>query len=121
MTSKRRAVLFVTFVITVALGSSLAFAQAPPATAAPAPTAALKPAALGLAVYPGKGQDATQQGKDEGECYGWARQQTGIDPTVARDSRPRGGRPEGRGGQGRGPRGREGRRRRCGRRRRPSA
>ena len=82
MTSKRRAALFVTFVITVALGSSLAFAQAPPATAAPAPTAALKPAALGLAVYPGKGQDATQQGKDEGECYGWARQQTGIDPTA---------------------------------------
>jgi hypothetical protein len=34
-------------------------------------------------VYPGSGQDAGQQGKDEGECYTWARQQTGIDPTAA--------------------------------------
>ena len=33
--------------------------------------------------YPGTGQDATKQGKDEGECYTWARQQTGIDPTAA--------------------------------------
>ena len=47
----------------------------------PGPTP--KPAALGLVVYPGSGQDAAQQGKDEGECYAWARQQTGIDPTVA--------------------------------------
>jgi hypothetical protein len=42
-----------------------------------------KPGTLGLFVYPAKGQDATKQGADEGECYGWARQQTGIDPTVA--------------------------------------
>ena len=34
-------------------------------------------------MYPGSGQDAAKQGKDEGECYTWARQQTGIDPTVA--------------------------------------
>ena len=47
-----------------------------------------KPATLGLAVYPGSGQDATQQGKDEGECYTWARQQTGIDPTVAATPAP---------------------------------
>ena len=50
---------------------------APPAAAPP------KPASLGLAVYPGSGQDATQQSKDEGECYSWAQQQTGIDPTAA--------------------------------------
>ena len=39
-------------------------------------------------MYPGSGQDATQQGKDEGECYTWARQQTGIDPTVAATPAP---------------------------------
>jgi hypothetical protein len=69
-----------TFVVTLGLGSSRAFAQDAAAAAA------LKPAALGLAVYPGKGQDAAQQGKDEGECYTWARQQTGIDPTVATEA-----------------------------------
>jgi hypothetical protein len=35
---------------------------------------------LGLAPYPSKGQSAEQQNKDEGECYAWAKQQTGIDP-----------------------------------------
>lgn len=35
---------------------------------------------LGVVVYPSKGQSSTQQGKDEGECFGWAKQQTGIDP-----------------------------------------
>jgi hypothetical protein len=34
-------------------------------------------------VYPGTGQDAGRQAKDENECYAWARQQTGIDPTAA--------------------------------------
>jgi hypothetical protein len=67
----------------LALGASLATAQAPEQTAAPQAGDAMKPAALGLAVYPGSGQDATQQGKDEGECYAWARQNTGIDPTAA--------------------------------------
>jgi hypothetical protein len=31
-------------------------------------------------VYPAKGQGAQQQSRDDGECYGWARQNTGIDP-----------------------------------------
>jgi hypothetical protein len=35
---------------------------------------------LGLAPYPSKGQSADQQNKDEGECFAWAKQQTGIDP-----------------------------------------
>ena len=57
---------------------------APAAQAAPAPPpAAPKPASLGLIVYPGSGQDAAKQGADENECYSWARQQTGIDPTAA--------------------------------------
>jgi hypothetical protein len=31
-------------------------------------------------VYPAKGQSAQQQGRDDGECYVWAKQSTGIDP-----------------------------------------
>ena len=68
--------LFLASAVAVGAGSSMALAQEP----APAP---MKPASLGLAVYPGSGQDAAKQGKDEGECYPWARQQTGIDPTAA--------------------------------------
>jgi len=33
-------------------------------------------------IYPAKGQTAEQQKKDEGECYTWAVQNTGIDPVV---------------------------------------
>jgi hypothetical protein len=47
------------------------------------PPAAVKPAALGMFVYPGSGQDAAKQAQDENLCYAWARQQTGIDPTTA--------------------------------------
>lgn len=35
-----------------------------------------------LIVYPAKGQSAQQQGRDEGECYVWARDRTGIDPSA---------------------------------------
>jgi Glycine zipper len=42
----------------------------------------VSPASLGLIVYPAKGQPPAQQQQDEGECYQWARQQTGIDPTA---------------------------------------
>ena len=31
-------------------------------------------------VYPGKGQSADQQAKDEGECHAWSVKSTGIDP-----------------------------------------
>jgi len=31
-------------------------------------------------VYPAKGQGMEQQNKDDGECYVWAKQNTGIDP-----------------------------------------
>jgi hypothetical protein len=34
-------------------------------------------------VYPAKGQSAEQQKKDEYECYGWAKQQSGFDPMQA--------------------------------------
>jgi len=33
-------------------------------------------------VYPAKGQSAAQQQRDDGECYGWARGNTGIDPAA---------------------------------------
>jgi hypothetical protein len=75
--------------LVLALAASLpcAAAQAPapqaapgqPATAAPVP----KAADLGLFVYPAKGQDAAKQGQDETECYGWAKQQSSVDPTAA--------------------------------------
>jgi hypothetical protein len=35
---------------------------------------------LGLVVYPGEGQSSSQQAKDEGECYQWAKNTTGVDP-----------------------------------------
>ena len=34
------------------------------------------------AVYPAKGQSAAQQKKDDGECYTWAKGNTGIDPAA---------------------------------------
>ena len=37
---------------------------------------------LGVVTYPSKGQSDQQQNKDEGECYAWAKQQTGIDPVA---------------------------------------
>jgi hypothetical protein len=42
---------------------------------------------LGVVAYPSKGQSSNQQNKDEGECYSWAKKQTGIDP-VAVASQP---------------------------------
>ena len=42
---------------------------------------------LGVVTYPSKGQSDQQQNKDEGECYAWAKKQTGIDP-VAVASQP---------------------------------
>ncbi len=92
MSMTKTVALFLTFVVTVALGSSMGFAQAPTTT----PSAGtMKPATLGLAVYPGSGQDAAQQSKDEGECYTWARQQTGIDPTATPAPAPAADAPKG--------------------------
>ena len=43
---------------------------------------------LGVVPYPAKGQSPTQQNQDEGECYGWAKQQTGIDPVAVAGAPP---------------------------------
>ncbi|HVK54249.1 MAG TPA: glycine zipper domain-containing protein [Burkholderiales bacterium] len=32
--------------------------------------------------YPAKGQSSQRQQKDDGECYGWAKRNTGIDPAA---------------------------------------
>jgi hypothetical protein len=37
---------------------------------------------LGVFVYPKNNQDQDQQAKDENECYGSAKKQSGIDPTA---------------------------------------
>lgn len=86
-TSKKAILLGMVLVLPIA-GLSVAQAQsapaqAAPAQAAPATAAVPKPAALGMYVYPGSGQNAAQQDKDEVECYNWARQQTNIDPMAA--------------------------------------
>jgi hypothetical protein len=39
-------------------------------------------------VYPAKGQSSGQQSKDDGECYVWAKQTTGIDPAVVASTPP---------------------------------
>ena len=37
-------------------------------------------ATLGVQVFPKEGQSTEQQSKDEGECYDWAVQNSGVDP-----------------------------------------
>jgi len=49
---------------------------------------ASSPALAQLVIYPAKGQSAAQQQKDEGECYTWAKNQTGFDPAQASQAAP---------------------------------
>jgi uncharacterized protein YcfJ len=51
---------------------------------AAAPAGSSPAAALGLFAFPGKGQTKEQQLADEQECYTWAKDQTGIDPTLVK-------------------------------------
>ena len=39
-------------------------------------------------IYPSKGQSAQQQQKDDGECYAWAKNKTGIDPAAVAAAPP---------------------------------
>ena len=43
----------------------------------------LAAAAQAPIAYPARGQSAQKQHKDEGECFAWARQKTGVDPATA--------------------------------------
>lgn len=38
--------------------------------------------------YPAKGQSQQQQSSDDGACYSWAKQQTGVDPAQAAAAPP---------------------------------
>ena len=40
------------------------------------------------AVYPAHGQSPQKQQDDEGACYGWAKQSTGIDPVAVAQAPP---------------------------------
>jgi hypothetical protein len=40
--------------------------------------------------YPAKGQSPDQQAQDDGQCYGWARSHTGVDPSAAAPAQPSG-------------------------------
>lgn len=46
------------------------------------PLALAAPLQAAPVIYPAKGQSAQQQQKDDGECYGWAKGNTGIDPAA---------------------------------------
>ncbi len=60
------------------------------AAAAVAVTLVWSPASLGQkpVIYPAKGQSAQQQQRDDGECYVWAKNNTGIDPAVVASTPP---------------------------------
>lgn len=45
-------------------------------------------ASLGVMTYPTKGQSASMQSRDEGECYAWSKQNTGIDPMAVASAPP---------------------------------
>lgn len=74
-----------TRIVTVglALGVAMSFchAQTPQTSEkAHAPATGGIASSLKVFVYPAKNQEAPQQQKDEGECFAWSKQQTGIDP-----------------------------------------
>jgi hypothetical protein len=83
-----------TMLVSFASWGTVGAQQAPAAPPQAAPAAPAQQAAagqpakanlsssLGLYVYPAKNQDAAQQNEDESNCYGWAKQQTGIDPVA---------------------------------------
>jgi hypothetical protein len=62
--------------IAIAMAWWLAIASGTPAAAQP-PIA-----------YPAKGQTPQQQQKDQGECQGWAKQTTGVDPVAVAQAPP---------------------------------
>ncbi len=58
-----------------------AVAQTPP------PAKSLS-ASVGVVAFPAKGQTAQKQSQDEGECFSWAKTQTGFDPMNPSASAP---------------------------------
>ncbi len=73
----RRAITRVFFVLfALALVGGAAAQQSTASQAQPKTLAAT----IDVYVFPTQGQDASQQSKDEAECYNWAVQNTGSDP-----------------------------------------
>lgn len=70
---------FIALLLCSTLLATSAVAQSPPGAPAPAAQKSLA-ATLGVYVFPSAGQAASQQSKDEGECYQWAVNNTGSDP-----------------------------------------
>ena len=58
----------------ILLVSTICFAQTPTT-----PTTSFAKS-LGIYVFPAKDQDAATQQKDDGDCYRWAVEQSGVDP-----------------------------------------
>jgi hypothetical protein len=77
----RRRPALIPLVAALALGGCVA--QPPVAPAGPPPPPVPRPSA-NVYFYPLKGQTAEQQDRDRYECYVWARQQTGFDPSLPR-------------------------------------
>jgi hypothetical protein len=81
---ERLAILSIACLLTAGVADLLASGQGQqPASPAPSASTQQSPAArLGMFPYPKNNQSAAQEQKDENECYSWAKQQTGIDPTA---------------------------------------
>ena len=89
MTSFRRNGAVAALILAVCLGSLAAAQQDASTSAQAAPAAAWSPAqSIGMFAFPKNGQNADQQLKDESECYGMAKQRTGLDPQKAAPTGP---------------------------------
>ncbi len=71
-----------TVLLFIGVPLSMLSQSAPAVSGQQAPAVKPTSASLGVYVYPKQNQDGLQQAKDEQECYGWAKQQTGIDPAA---------------------------------------
>jgi hypothetical protein len=77
---KRVALAFVVLFLAASVSGSVRAQAAPAAAAAQQGGPAWSPAQqIGMFAFPKNGQNADQQLKDESECYGMAKQRTGID------------------------------------------
>jgi hypothetical protein len=61
-------------------------AQTPDGSAAPSAASSAK--SVGMFAYPKNNQNSDQQAKDESECYGTARQNSGVDPQAPAPAAP---------------------------------
>ncbi|HSL70982.1 MAG TPA: hypothetical protein VK864_12120 [Longimicrobiales bacterium] len=78
----RRKVIVIVLLVAFPVGMLLA-QQTPPVSTQPAGAQKSLAATLNVYVFPSAGQAASQQSKDESECYQWAVQNTGTDPFAA--------------------------------------